>query len=82
MHSLLPVQVGEQICSCEINENLVEVPVVRVIPHYRSKCHKKAFEGVLVKGSSTLQHRGIEHFVQLCYIFLSEKQIYLSCYRD
>ena len=66
MHSLLPVQVGKQICSYEMTENLVEVPVVRVSPHYVGKCHKKVFEGLLAKGSSTLQHRGTEHFVQLC----------------
>lgn len=63
MHSLLPIQVGKEIRSYEINENSVEVPVVRVSP---GKCHKKAFEGLLAKGSSTLQHRGTEHFVQLC----------------
>jgi len=63
MHSLLLIQAGKQICSCEINENVVEVPVVAVIPHDIRSCHKKACEEVLAKGSSTLQHGGTEHFV-------------------
>lgn len=32
MHSLLPVQVGKQIRSYEMTENLVEVPVVKSEP--------------------------------------------------
>lgn len=65
MHSLLPVQVGKQICSYEMTENSVEVPVVKSEPAL-CRCHRKVFEGLLAKGSSTLQHRGTEHFVQLC----------------
>lgn len=40
MHSLLLVQTSKQIISYEINENLVEVPLGRVIPCYTGKCHK------------------------------------------
>lgn len=63
--SLLPVQVGKQIHSYEINENLMEVPVVKVIPRYVGQCHKKTLKECWLK-AALLSAQGTGHFVQLC----------------
>lgn len=60
VRGFLPIQADKRIHSYGINERLVEVLVVRVIPHYVVSVAKKAFEGVLAKGRRTLrQMQGI-----------------------